>query len=256
MRRIQGLIVALLLLVGIMPFQPALADGGDFSIDFAAARPGTYDQAAGTGGQYGDGSNTFVVESLEGGDFTCGDRIVYFAAVTVDAGAPLQNIEIDFSFDSTPTGGGNAGFDDLELAILNMGDPGNTVALNLDSVPEIMTQTAPGTDPHLATVRITNLEGGERFILRLVARLTCPEPDEPDNGNVQARVLAARVIFPAGEADAINVGSQTVPLKAPGNVVQVLPTISVVKTAAPLTLPAPGGTFTFTVGITNTSDED
>ncbi|MGH2688249.1 MAG: prealbumin-like fold domain-containing protein, partial [Actinomycetota bacterium] len=36
----------------------------------------------------------------------------------------------------------------------------------------------------------------------------------------------------------------------------VLPVITVVKTADPLTLPEPGGTFTFTVEITNDSTED
>ena len=60
--------------------------GGDISIDFVAAGPFSYDRTTGIGGQY-DGriidKNTGVVESLEGGDFNCGDIVVFFDAITV-----------------------------------------------------------------------------------------------------------------------------------------------------------------------------
>ena len=38
---------------------PALASGGDFSLDFAAAAPQTYNHATG-GGAFNDGRNNFV----------------------------------------------------------------------------------------------------------------------------------------------------------------------------------------------------
>ncbi len=56
-------------------------DGGDFSIDFAASRPSTYDHATG-GGVFGDN-----VESLQGGDFECGQIVSYLTQIKVNAGA-------------------------------------------------------------------------------------------------------------------------------------------------------------------------
>ena len=53
--------------------QRAFADGGDFSLDFTAAAPLTYDHTTG-GGAYNErdvGRDKDIVESLEGGDFAC-----------------------------------------------------------------------------------------------------------------------------------------------------------------------------------------
>src|SRR5688500_14808141 len=52
-----------------------LFSGGDFSLDFVASAPFTYDHSTG-GGAFDDrtiGKTNDVVESLEGGDFACGD---------------------------------------------------------------------------------------------------------------------------------------------------------------------------------------
>src|SRR5919201_2970101 len=74
--------------------------GGDFSLDFVAAAPLTYNHATG-GGAYDDrtiGRDKDVVESLEGGDFKCGEIVTYLVAITVDAPAtrPAQTIDIGF----------------------------------------------------------------------------------------------------------------------------------------------------------------
>src|SRR5512138_3664778 len=61
--------------------------GGDISIDYAAAAPFTYNHLTGVGGQYNQGGTNDVVESLEGGDFNCGDIVVFFDAITVSASA-------------------------------------------------------------------------------------------------------------------------------------------------------------------------
>src|SRR5436305_6959034 len=72
--------------------------GGDFSLDFAASNPSTYNHSTG-GGNYGDGSNSFVVESLEGGDFACGDIVTVLTAIKVDAGATgSQTFDINYSY--------------------------------------------------------------------------------------------------------------------------------------------------------------
>ena len=66
-----GLLLSLLGAAILMPEQRASADGGDFSLDFIAAGPYTYDHSTG-GGAYNDRTidkNIGVVESLEGGVF-------------------------------------------------------------------------------------------------------------------------------------------------------------------------------------------
>ena len=85
----------------------ATLTGGDVSIDFIAAGHNSYNHATGVGGAYGNRSigPNGVEESLEGQDFACGDKIVYFAAVTVDAGAGNGDVDLNFSFDGTTTSG-------------------------------------------------------------------------------------------------------------------------------------------------------
>ena len=105
---------------------PAHADGGDFSLDFIAAGPFTYDHDTGVGGEYADrtiSKTDGVVESLEGGDFACGDRVVYFAAITVDeAAVGAQDIDLTFGFLAEPTGQSGVGHSDLLSATANTGD--------------------------------------------------------------------------------------------------------------------------------------
>ena len=84
-----------------------LFDGGDFSLDFVAAAPFTYDHTTG-GGSFDDrtiGKTNDVVESLEGGDFACDDIVSYLVEINVDSGAVgAQTIELDFEFLSLAAG--------------------------------------------------------------------------------------------------------------------------------------------------------
>ena len=228
-----GVLLAPILALGILPTPWAAADGGDFSIDFVAAGPFTYNHVTGVGGQY-DGrlisKTQGVNESLEGGDFSCGDKVVYFAAVQVDAGAiGTQNIQIDFEFASEPTGQGTIGIDDLELAALNVGDTGNLGLDGNESASIVSENLVTAGKDHLdATVAITNLNAGERFILRLVTLLTCPTNDAP-TGNIQSSVDGARVTSPV--ADNISVGNQTVPMMSLANI--LTGGITIIKDAVP-----------------------
>src|SRR5262249_56116275 len=63
----------------------AFAAGGDFSLDFTAAAPFTYDHDIG-GGTFDDrtvGKNKNIVESLEGGDFDCGDPVSFLTPIQI-----------------------------------------------------------------------------------------------------------------------------------------------------------------------------
>src|SRR6185295_15823096 len=78
-----------------------LLSGGDFSLDFVASAPFTYNHATG-GGAFDDrtiGKTNDVVESLEGGDFKCGDIVSYLVQISVDNGAVgAQTIDLNFEF--------------------------------------------------------------------------------------------------------------------------------------------------------------
>lgn len=196
--------------VGLAPV--AAADGGDFSLDFAAAAPGTYSHATGLGGEYDGGGPPGVVNSLSGSDFACNDRVELFTAVTVDPGAVgTQNIEIDFSFATQPSGQPGAGFRDLVSASPNGGDSG--MSTNGNEAVTIVSETSDGTVD--ATIGITSLEASEVFILRLVLLLAC-DPGENPTGTIQSRMVAARVVFPA--PDPIPGGVQTIPLRGAGQI--------------------------------------
>lgn len=80
------------------------ASTGDFSSDFVAAAPYSYNQLTG-GGAFDDrttGKSTDVVESLEAGDFKSFDAVTFFHQIKI-ADAPTksndspQTIEIDYS---------------------------------------------------------------------------------------------------------------------------------------------------------------
>ena len=107
------------------------ADGGDFILDFAAAQEDTYNhqttaETSQDSLQYDDrviGTN--VVEQLEAVKFECGDTIVYFTRVTVDADAePNQTIFITYQFDAVNNGQQGVGYDHVVTAGISADDFG------------------------------------------------------------------------------------------------------------------------------------
>jgi len=185
---------------------PASAQG-DYQFDFIAAEPTTYDHATGEGGEYdGRAVGTTVVEQLQGGDFTCGDLVVFFVEVTAPSGlAAPETIQIDFEWDADSTGQPGAGYTDLVEAEPNTGDTG--MSTDGDETVAIVSETVDGTLD--ATVAITGLESDEMFILRLEVRLTCI-PNSNPTGNLGARLAGARVTLPVPRA--LSVGAQNVPM--------------------------------------------
>ena len=77
-RVVSTFLICIAMLLSYISFSPQLplaaADGGDFSLDFAAAAPYSYTHSTG-GGAYNDGTNAETADirpELEGGDFSCG----------------------------------------------------------------------------------------------------------------------------------------------------------------------------------------
>jgi len=81
-------------------------DAGDWTLDFIASEPSTYDHETG-GGAYDDRTiGTDVVESLEGGDFKVGDTVTFLMYIKHDAGATggAKTLELTHTFTLDTTG--------------------------------------------------------------------------------------------------------------------------------------------------------
>ncbi len=216
-------LVTLVIMTALAAIAPAAhADGGDFSLDFIAAGPFTYNHDTGVGGEYADrtiSKTEGVVESLEGGDFECGDKVVYFTQITVANGAEEQDIELDYSFLAEPTGQPGVGHALPVSASANTGDSGMSGATGDTTVSLVSSgmDTSGPKDQVVATVGIDNLDGGEVFILRIVLELDCIFDSTP-TGNLEAGIDAGRVVEPT--EDAIPVGTQTVPFQSLSDISQ------------------------------------
>lgn len=206
----------------------AIAGGGDFSLDFTAAAPLTYNHLTG-GGTYDlreVGRNKDIVEQLEGGDFACGDTVSFLTQIRVDAGAiGAQTIRLRFEFTAHATGQqGIALIDNVAgtsaATNFGIGDIGDVQ--NGNSVATVFSEgfSGPGIfiKPTVFTreVDVTNLEAGEKVVLRTDVAVACD--GQSPTGNMQARLSSASVIAPAGAVSAINVGDQTIPFKRTGDV--------------------------------------
>ena len=229
-------------------------DGGDIGLDFVAAGPFTYNHDTGVGGNYANrtiSKTTGVVESLEGGDFECGDLVVFFTQVVVDAGATATgSIDIDYAFGAETTGQPGIGFDDIVSVGVNTGDSGNVGLEGTETATLIAEGTGSigGSDAVTGTVRVTGLDASEHLIVRLVVHLGCDVGASP-TGNIQSAIQGARVVQP--EADTISVGNQTIPFKKVEDVAQ--PGMNVTKTCPAFS--QVGDTITYSISIQNTGNE-
>jgi hypothetical protein len=209
--------------------QRVFAAGGDFSSDFTAAAPLTYNHVTG-GGAYDDrtvGRDLDIVESLEGGDFACENLVTFLTQIRVSAGAfnGAQIIELNYRWLADSTGQSGVALDELHNVQINYGavsggdGPGGTDSGITDdggSVASIVAQDL--TDPlfskgakRTGTIRVTDLEPGENVVLRFDLRIKCN--GQIPTGNLQAWLDGARVVAPIGQASSIRVGNQTIPFK-------------------------------------------
>ena len=209
------------------------ASAGDFrNTDFVAAAPYTYNHETG-GGAYDDrtiGDQNDVTEQLEGAQFSCNDTITFLVAIemketTVDA---VQTAEFDLRFLADSTGQSGAAIVDVLSAAVNYGPvqagdgPGGTDSGMRDdggSTATIVSETLSGPlftsgSALRATVRVTDLEAGEKVIVRVDTKLGC-KPNTSATGNLQAQLDAGRVV---GTGETISTGQQTIPFLRVGDI--------------------------------------
>ncbi len=246
------------------PTNAVHAASGDFSIDLVAAAPESYNHLTG-GGAYDDrtvGVDKDIVESLEGGDYACGDIVTYFTQVVVDDVQSAdddgpQTIEMDFSFLADTTGQSGVAIGDIVDVKVNYGTiedliPGeNTIDDGIDddggSVATLTSETLTGPlfqagSELLGTVELTDLDRAEKVVVRIDVKLFC-DPGSNPTGNLQGALEDARLTFVDDTTavippQAISGGAQTIPFKQIGNI--AVPEIDVVKTVTTATGTCPG----------------
>ncbi len=241
----RGLAIGAVLVVAAFGLTPPVANAapGDFSIDFAAANPGTYDFSTG-GGAYNDGGNASVTEQLQGGDYACGDIATFLPQISRDGDNPgdaPETVTLNFLFGSDSTGQSGVGFVDITNVQVNYGavsngaGPGGTDAGIVDdggSTASIISevQNGPlfdGNEIELS-ISVNDLEPNEKVVVRIDAQLGC-EPGSTPTGNVNNTIDSALVSASgSGNTGTINAGAQNVPLQSAANV--AFPEISVDKT--------------------------
>ena len=220
----------------------ASATANYISLDLVASDPFSYDHQTG-GGAFDDRTiGTDVVESLEGGDFACGDQVSFLTEISLDGTQENPNdprtLQLTYSFllDTTGQSGlalGPITFVGINYGAVSGGDGagGTDSGFNDDggSTATLVSQTAPTvTSPPYFTsgetndvvINVTDLEADETVILRIDAEINCDFGSNP-TGNLQADLQSATVIAigssPAN--DTVPSGNQTVPFKAAGDVV-------------------------------------
>jgi hypothetical protein len=238
------LVTFLVMLISLVTLSlPVFADGGDFSIDFTAAAPYTYDHSTG-GGAYNDrtvGDSYDIVESLQGGEFSCFDIVTFLTAVSVDPEAEeAQTIELDFSFLADTTGQSGAALSDIVNVEVNYGtvengdgpdgtdagisndDGGSTATLIYENLTGPLFESGSELQ---GTVLIDDLEANEKIILRMDVRIGCQLGSDP-TGNLQANFSQGLVITPV--QDTISGGEQTIPFQQIGDL--KFPVMTIEKT--------------------------
>src|SRR5581483_6432064 len=255
----------------------AEASGGDFSLDFIAAVPTSYNhlttpavETSPGGLQYDARAiNTNVVEQLEAEDFACGDTIVFFTQVTVDAGATgTQAIDLTYDFDAQNNGQVGVGYAEIVAAGISNVDfagqtqeSGNNLSGNESVTLTSQTYSPGGETPQtgfgtndakhlIAVVHATGFEAGEVMIIRLDARYACFAPNP--TGNLHAAIDSATVSG-GGKNATISVGQQDVPMLGLGQAPTQTPTVTPTNTATPTATNTATPTNTATNTPTNTA---
>lgn len=224
------LLAACLLALGGLTTGTSRADGSDIAgIDFVASEPTSYDHDFGGGAFDDDTSNVDTVESLEGGEFACGDTISYLTEIVSEATAPPdQTVRLGFSFGADTTGQSGAGFVGLDEVAVNyspivdlledniedgMNDDGGSSIINLTAV---LSGNQFDGGEWLVTFDVDDIDTGETIIVRIDMVSGCA-PDATPTGNVQALLDTAHVVAENGvpiEPDPIpGAGAQTISLK-------------------------------------------
>lgn len=252
----------------------ARADGGDYSIDYAAADPDIYIPAIPypatvtpiVGRGNGDAQipsawhsdpSTKVdlsVESLSPKDMALCQVVPFEILITVtgtpDPGDMPLNFVAGWNIDTTNNS--DFGYDEaygVLAAFVDTGD-GGTVDPNLNATVSSYSWAVVG-DEIQGTFNVTGLETGEEVVVEVWLILDCTLPATV-GGNVQSRLISAKTSGTNPKTATISTGNQTVPLLQAGSFTSVSVDIGVTKSDGDFPVEQLG-TFNYTIPVTNYS---
>jgi hypothetical protein len=228
-RRSGAAALALGVILGMMGLLGVGTSGAVTGREFAAAAPGTYDHnappanATSTFG-YHDGSNAYVVEQLEGGDYDCAQIVPFFTKIELGT---TGSVELQYTFDRFTTGHKDGtpgvGYREIVGVWASTADP-----LHDAKTATLTTGTVADAAHVYATATVANLDESSVFVLRVDVRIGCDDGADPkDNtGNLLAHM----------DAD-VSGGAQTVPMKSAANIIEPPPppTTTTTSTTVPST---------------------
>jgi len=205
--------------------------GSNFSFDFVAAEPSSYDHATGGGSFNFRNINTDVVESLEGGDFACLDIVTFLTQIKVDAGVVgTQTVRLNFEWTAHSTGQQGVALVDNDFpttsgtsAVINTpeanvsdGPPPATASVFFEGTSGTVFVKPAST---LRSVDVGGLNAGDTVVLRTDVRIVCN--GQSPTGNMQGRLKSIDLVSAPGGAvvqASIPGGDQTIPFKHVGDI--------------------------------------
>ena len=216
--------------------------GASVQVDFQAANPTTYNHAGGgalAGFGWADTTST-----LNGGDFACGESVVFLVEVHVGsgyAGAPITGLAYNFAKDTTgQPGAGYTGIGAPSLVQTDAAfdDQGAVASISNVSISNNATH-------HILSFDLSGVDGalpapppdadGDTIIVRFTATLGCVAGQNP-TGQIQANQIGV------GGNDTVNLGVQG--LATP-------PALTITKTS-PSTNVTFNTNITWTITVANT----
>ena len=188
-----------------------------------------------------------VLSSLQGELVACGDWLTYLTLLEVQgATGDKQTVELSWDFRYEPTGQAGAGCSELRselnTGIVANGDGGTGVdqnpngflvdggvgidggIVNADGVSdvgyaELINYQDVGSDDARHKVEISNVEDGDKVVIRIDCHLVC-QPYSTPTGALQAGLVDVITTFRGGNVvnEASSSGAQTIPFQQVGNI--------------------------------------
>ena len=230
--------VALVALVvqPVVPVNLAVAAGGSYSLDWAAADPGdspTYSKVqpssiscpepSGSAGRATDplanaifGNPKDAVESLAPEDMALGQIVPFELQISVSGTTAPENgvIRVSPYWLAKTTNGGDFGFDPNYLVYCAFVDDGDSASVDpeadakVDSWTSAIVNAGTNNEQIQGTIQVSGLDDGDSVIVEIWVVLKNSIPPGV-RGNVQTGLVGAQT----ASGDSINTGNQTVPVQ-------------------------------------------